>query len=497
MNPERRAVGLLALCAGLYGGVFMLDLVTPYGFAVAVLYAALVPIGLGIRHRQAVLLLALLGTGLTLLAGLPALSGRTPSETDFINRAVAVIAIWITACLAIGHRQGATALSESEQRFRRLIEGSAQGIIIHRAGRALFANRALCRLFGYASPEEVLALDSIDDYVAPHERERVRQYRTARWHGDEAPVGYEYEGVRTDGSQVWIDCWPIVVDWDGEPAIQSVMFDITERKQAVEALEAAHEELAHRARAQRKAMEMAERANREKSAFLARMSHELRTPLNAILGFSEVIKDQMLGPIGNARYGEYASDIHESGRLLKNLIDDLLDLAKIEAGKLELRDEPIALADLVPSVLHYVERQAQQKSLKLSAELASGLPALRADPRAVKQMLLNLLSNAVKFTPEGGAVWLRAKLGSDGGVWIEVDDSGVGIPADQIEAVMAPFAQVERELQRGHEGTGLGLPIVKSLMTLHGGHFALRSGAGQGTTAVLQFPAERAVAAAA
>ena len=492
MNPERRAVGLLALCAGLYGGVFMLDLVTPYGFAVAVLYAALVPIGLGIRHRQAVLLLALLGTGLTLLAGLPALSGRTPSETDFINRAVAVIAIWITACLAIGHRQGATALSESEQRFRRLIEGSAQGIIIHRAGRALFANRALCRLFGYASPEEVLALDSIDDYVAPHERERVRQYRTARWHGDEAPVGYEYEGVRTDGSQVWIDCWPIVVDWDGEPAIQSVMFDITERKQAVEALEAAHEELAHRARAQRKAMEMAERANREKSAFLARMSHELRTPLNAILGFSEVIKDQMLGPIGNARYGEYASDIHESGRLLKNLIDDLLDLAKIEAGKLELDPTDTDVSTLVDSVVELLSARAHAKDIELAAFVSPDVPAaLKADASRLRQILINLVGNAIKFTEFGGVtveVTCKAIGGGCCRLHFRVVDSGIGI-ADELQArLFDKFTQADGSTTRRFGGTGLGLAIAKQLVELMGGEIGIQSKEGEGSVFWFDIP---------
>ncbi len=496
LNRGRRSIALMALCAALFAAVFAFDLLIPPGFAVGLLYAALIPIGLGLPQRQALPALALIGTYLTMLAGLLQPGDALASQTDLINRAVAMLAIWITAALAIRHKRSAGALAESEERFRRLIETSAQGVVIHRDGKALFANQAMCLLFGYDGPEEVLALDSIDAYVAPHERARVRGYRAARLKGDEAPVGYEYQGIRTDGSMIWVDCWPVVVDWDGEPAIQSVMFDITERKQAAQALKETRDDLERHAVELQKAMEAAEQANRAKSDFLARMSHELRTPLNAILGFSEVIKDECFGAVGNSRYTEYAADIHHSGRHLMALIDDLLDLSKIEAGKRELREEIVDLAELIPEALHLVEGQAAQGQVALERELGPALPRIHADYAATMQMLLNLLSNAVKFTRPGGTVRVRA-WATAGGIEIEVRDDGIGIEPGAIDRLMAPFAQAESVPTHSRQGTGLGLPIVKSLMELHGGAFELSSRLHQGTTAVLRFPAERVIAEAA
>ncbi len=496
MNRRLGSIALLALCAALYAAIFSLDLFVPLGIAVGVLYAALIPIGLRLPQRHALLALALIGTYLTMLAGLLQSGDGPPPQTDLINRSVAMLAIWITAALAIGHKRSAGALAESEARFRRLIETSAQGVVIHRDGKALFANQAVCRLFGYERPEDILALDSIDAYVAPHERARVRGYRAARLEGGEAPIGYEYQGLRTDGARIWVDCWPVVVDWDGAPAIQSVMFDITERKQAAQALKEARDELERHAVELQDAMEAAEQANRAKSDFLARMSHELRTPLNAILGFSEVIKDGCFGPVGNTRYAEYAADIHDSGRHLMGLINDLLDLSKIEAGKRELRDEIVDLAELIPNAVHLLEGQAAECQIALELELAPALPRLRADHGAAKQVLLNLLSNAVKFTLPGGTVRVRA-LASASGIEIEVRDDGIGIDPGAIESLMAPFAQAESVQTRSRQGTGLGLPIVKSLMELHGGSFELSSRLHRGTTAVLRFPAERIIAEAA
>ena len=496
MNRRLGPIALLALCAALYAAVFCLDLFVPLGFAVGVLYAAVIPVGLRLPQRHALLALALVGTYLTMLASLLQPGDGPPSQADLINRAVAMLVIWITASLAIGHKRSAAALDQSEARFRRLIETSAQGVVIHRDGKALFANQAMCRLFGYARPEDILALDSIDAYVAPHERARVRAYRAARLKGGEAPVGYEYEGLRTDGTRIWVDCWPVVVDWDGEPAIQSVMFDITERKQAAQALKEARDELERHAVELQEAMETAEQANRAKSDFLARMSHELRTPLNAILGFSEVIKDECFGAVGNRRYTDYAADIHDSGRHLMGLIDDLLDLSKIEAGKRELRDEIVDLAELIPGAVHLLEGQAAEGEVSIELELAPALPRLRADYGAAKQILLNVLSNAVKFTLPGGTVRMRA-IASAGGIEIEVRDDGIGIDPGYIDRLMAPFVQAESVQTRSRQGTGLGLPIVKSLMELHGGAFELSSRLHQGTTAVLRFPAERIIAEAA
>ncbi len=237
--------------------------------------------------------------------------------------------------------------------------------------------------------------------------------------------------------------------------------------------------------------EEARAANAAKSEFLAHMSHELRTPLNSIIGFSEIMKTEMLGPIGTPKYKSYAVDIHDSGTHLLNLINDLLDLAKIEAGRLELYEEDCDLARIIAASVHLLAEPAQRAAVTLSQHCDPTLPLLRGDERKIRQILLNLLSNAVKFTPAGGAVSIRARLLGDGAVTISVADTGIGIPPDQIERVMEPFTQVEHVLSRSHAGTGLGLPLCKELARLHGGSLMLTSVVGAGTTVTLTLPRER------
>ena len=234
-------------------------------------------------------------------------------------------------------------------------------------------------------------------------------------------------------------------------------------------------------------------ANQAKSRFLASMSHELRTPLNAILGFSEMIENQFYGAVGDKRYTEYARLIHVSGRHLLSLIRDVLDLSKIEAGKMDLHPEPLDLSDILDEAQDLVGAGTTLDDRRVRTEVAPSLPQLLADKRAVIQMTVNLLSNAVKFTPAGGAITLAASMRKDGGISIEVRDSGVGIAKADIPKALSAFGQIDGELSRQHDGTGLGLPIVISLMELHGGHFALDSEQGRGTTAKLLFPAERSL----
>ena len=234
-------------------------------------------------------------------------------------------------------------------------------------------------------------------------------------------------------------------------------------------------------------------ANNAKSRFLASMSHELRTPLNAILGFSEMIEGQFYGPVGDKRYSDYARLIHVSGKHLLSLIRDVLDLSKIEAGKMDIHPEPLDVAAILAEAQDLVGANAKLADGRIALELTPDLPHLLADKRAVIQMTVNLLSNAVKFTPESGAIVLRAQLRKDGGIMIEVRDGGIGIAKADIPKALAAFGQIDGELSRKHAGTGLGLPIVTSLMELHGGHFALDSEVGQGTTATLLFPAERSL----
>jgi signal transduction histidine kinase len=225
------------------------------------------------------------------------------------------------------------------------------------------------------------------------------------------------------------------------------------------------------------------------------MSHELRTPLNAIIGFSEIIRDEAFGPVGSTKYSDYANDINDSGQHLLGLINDILDLAKIESGADELYEEQIDIEEFVRSVMTLVGRRAEEGEIRLTWDLPEDLPALRADNRKLKQILVNLLSNAIKFTPAGGQVTLKALVDKDGSYEFRVSDTGIGIAADDIPKALSKFGQVDAALNRQYEGTGLGLPLTKALVEIHGGNLDLESEVGVGTTATARFPAERVVLA--
>ncbi len=243
------------------------------------------------------------------------------------------------------------------------------------------------------------------------------------------------------------------------------------------------------------AKEEAELASRAKSDFLANVSHELRTPLNAIIGFSEIIKDQLFGPMGNQRYREYAIDIHDSGTHLLSLINDILDLSKIEAGKFELHEEAIDLERATKSCFRIMRDRAEEAGVVLEHRFPAQVPNLKADPRAVKQILLNLLSNAVKFTDPGGRVLVYSSINQEGGLVLHVEDTGIGIAEADIAKAMAPFGQVDSSLSRKYEGTGLGLPLTRHLVDLHDGDLTLNSNMGQGTHVSICFPSQRVLSA--
>jgi len=236
-------------------------------------------------------------------------------------------------------------------------------------------------------------------------------------------------------------------------------------------------------------------ADRAKSEFLAAMSHELRTPLNAVIGFSEVIKDETFGPVGSVQYRDYANDIHESGQHLLGLINDILDLSKIESGTEELHEDTIEIPAIIRSTMKLVGHRAEQDGIKLELKLQGPLPALRADERKLKQILVNLLSNAVKFTNAGGEVTLRVWCRNDSGYMFQIADTGIGIAPEDIPKALSRFGQIDADLNRQYEGTGLGLPLTKSLVEQHGGSLDLQSEVGVGTTVTVRFPAERIVAA--
>ncbi len=235
----------------------------------------------------------------------------------------------------------------------------------------------------------------------------------------------------------------------------------------------------------------AESANIAKSRFLATMSHELRTPLNAILGFSEVMHSELLGPMQNENYKGYAGNIHESGRHLLQLINDILDLSRIEADRYELREEPVRLTDVVEDCVRLLHLRAESKGLHVSLEFEKGLRQLWADERAIRQICLNLITNALKFTPRGGSITLTVGSTADAGQTFVVKDTGPGIPKDEIPKVMQAFGQGSLAHQTAEGGTGLGLPIVQNLVTLHGGTFELRSELRKGTEAIVILPPSR------
>ncbi|MDR3516062.1 MAG: ATP-binding protein [Azospirillaceae bacterium] len=375
----------------------------------------------------------------------------------------------------------AEALWHSENKYRDIYENAIEGISqTLPGGRILTANPALAGIYGYASAQEIIdMLHDVDRqlYVDPAARaEFMTQLTTAG-----QVVGFETQIRRKDGTVIWITETARAVRDEGGALlyIESYVEDITERKRAEVVLV--------------NAKEQADLASRAKSEFLANMSHELRTPLNAIIGFSEIIKEQMFGAIAERVYVDYARDIYDSGKLLLALINDILDMSKIEAGKKEIRDSVVDAARVIRSCLRLVRARAEASNIALQVDLPANLPYVRAEELSLKQILTNLLSNAVKFTPEGGRVTISARIENDGRMLLAVADTGIGIASEDMDKALAPFGQIESSLSSKTQGTGLGLPLVVSLVELHGGAFSLESALGSGTTARVWLPAERVI----
>jgi two-component system, cell cycle sensor histidine kinase PleC len=271
-----------------------------------------------------------------------------------------------------------------------------------------------------------------------------------------------------------------------------LMATIADLRSSQHALERQTEQLAYLAEKYAEQKDRAEEANQAKSEFLANMSHELRTPLNAIIGFSEIMESGMFGPLGADKYHEYCRDIRDSGNYLLEVINDILDMSKIEAGRTRLEFRAVDLEEIITDAVRVVSARAAEKRLELKLEVA---PVIRlwADRRALKQVALNLLSNAVKFTPEGGRVTVRARTVA-GVVNLAIEDTGIGIPREALKNLGRPFEQVESQLTKSHKGSGLGLAIAKSLVDLHGGSVRIRSTQGVGTIVLVRLPAQRAAA---
>ncbi|MGD0141604.1 MAG: PAS domain-containing sensor histidine kinase [Rhizomicrobium sp.] len=365
------------------------------------------------------------------------------------------------------------AAAEGAAMYRFLADNAMDLITRHTAdGRIRFASPSALSLLGCA-PEALVGLAPSALVHADDLKTMQAAFVEASYFGRAAAA--EVRLKRADGSHVWTEmrCRPAAPANGVAADIVAVTRDISERKRNERALIDARDQ--------------AEQANRAKSRFLANMSHELRTPLNAIIGFSEVMTFEMFGPVGSPRYLEYARLIHESGGHLLELINGVLDMSKIEAGKFELSEELFDLEETATQAVRFVKLQADRKGVALKVSVAPAAKTVFADKRAVKQMLVNLITNGVKFTPRGGEVRIGA-VRDTGGIEIAVIDTGVGIGPEDLKRLGQPFEQVDGEHVRTQEGTGLGLALVKALTAMHGGDAAIASVLGEGTTVVVRLP---------
>jgi PAS domain S-box-containing protein len=363
--------------------------------------------------------------------------------------------------------------------YRGIFENSVWGIFQTSAdGQYLAANLALARIYGYETSTELLsALTNISGqlYVDPTRRDAFVKEMRAKG----IVPGFESQVYRRNGDVIWISesCREVRAS-DGQFLYyEGMVEEITSRKQTEEELRAA--------------MEAAAAANRAKSEFLSTMSHELRTPLNAIIGFSEVIQGELLGPVGVPAYKTYAADVISSGRHLLTIINDILDFAKAEAGRLALREEAVCLPVLIEEAVRFLRQRAETGGVHVTVDLAQAPQGVYGDGARLRQVLLNLIGNAIKFTPQSGRVDVRAYASAGGDVRIDIRDSGIGMRETDLAHAFEPFRQVDGSHARNHEGTGLGLAICDRLMRLRGGAVKLTSEFGRGTLAAVILPAER------
>ena len=366
------------------------------------------------------------------------------------------------------------ALRQSAQMLGATIQSIEDGIAVWDRDRKLqHWNRAYMQMWQF--PESFLrsgvTMDEMLDELAKTDRaQRLETDDLGKPATD--PKAFEPSGRwlyrRSDGRLLSVRRLPI-----GDEGYMAICSDLTAQKRHEDELV--------------KAWEQAVIANRSKSEFLANVSHELRTPLNAIIGFSEVVERELFGPLGNERYVSYVRDIRNSGEHLLSLINDILDLSKIEAGRFQLRMEEVDCNEIAQSVARLIRPRTVEHGLTMKIDLPDRPVVLNADKRAVKQVLINLLSNAVKFTPENGTVTLASRPWHDGVEFI-VSDTGIGIDEKDMHVALAPFGQIDSQFTRKYEGTGLGLPIVKGIVELHGGTLEIKSEPTQGTSVIVRFP---------
>ncbi len=388
-----------------------------------------------------------------------------------------------------GTRTDVTEIKQREQnfknlqaRFRAMLSIAPEAIIVAGSDmRIQIFNHGAEKLFGFDAAEVV---DRPMDILIPHAAraghdEHIEAFLAAKEDRLLITERGAIAGLRKDGSEFPAEASVSKLDVGDDTIFIVMLHDITERKCAEANLI--------------RAKEQAEFADRAKSEFLANMSHELRTPLNAVIGFSSVMAEETFGPIGKPRYRQYAVDIRDSGEHLLAIINDILDLSRIETGNIQLSEDIVDVAKTLLKCGRMIEARAAESDVKLAMKIAAPVPRIRADERMLRQMLLNLLSNAVKFTRPGGCVTVSAKAGDDGCLTLSIADTGIGIAEEDLPKALAPFGQVDGALDRKFEGAGLGLTLVKSLVELHGGKLKIDSRVNVGTTAILWFPRERVV----
>ncbi|HKP22216.1 MAG TPA: PAS domain-containing sensor histidine kinase [Dongiaceae bacterium] len=354
------------------------------------------------------------------------------------------------------------------------------------SGALIHASAAAAAMIGIAL-DALRGRSMLEFYVDPEQRHAL--LRAIEAGGGEAEG--EVQLRRADGRQIWVKVAARRMTYGGVPCVLAIGQDITEQKDLAAALAETQEQL----RRQASNLNLDERAaaqaaSRAKSAFLAHMSHELRSPLNAILGFSELIRGLHFGREQVEKYAEYSGYIHQAGTHLLALIDDVLDLAKVEAGKLDLKPSSFDLAELLDECARMMRPMVEGRSVALRVTGSAAGLTLTADRRRAKQMIINLLSNAIKFTQTGGLVEMAGQRMADGAIAITVADTGIGMSEEQIAVALEPFGRVEGASIKDPTGTGLGLPIVKNLIEAHGGRLQIRSQLKRGTIARLVFPAK-------